>query len=171
MVQTVLGGAQGAADVGDVVDGVLNGLQRIGSIGLVSDVQVSNTKRPGVTVIDSDIQLVVAGRGVADLQGQATLASACSKSQITCAISSASCQVDLSVCLHGKAGQPVSNLLFSICCVIFLCQRLRGIPDSLGNLIGGIGSSSTLGAQFNCDCTLVSDGYINLSRICIAISR
>ena len=70
MVQTVLGGAQGAADVGNVVDGVLNGLQRIGSIGLVSDVQVSNTKRPGVTVIDSDIQLVVAGRGIADLQSQ-----------------------------------------------------------------------------------------------------
>ena len=39
MVQTVLSGAQSAADVGDIVDGVLDGVQRGAGADLVADVQ------------------------------------------------------------------------------------------------------------------------------------
>ncbi len=131
VVQTVLGGAQGAADVGNVVDGVLNGLQRIGSIGLVSDVQVSNTKRPGVTVIDSDIQLVVAGRGIADLQGQATLCQ-CLQQKVRSPVLSVplAARLIFPSAFMVKLASPFPTFFFSICCAIFLCQRLRGIPTA-----------------------------------------
>ena len=58
VVQTVLGGAQGAADVGHVVDGVLDGVQRSGGAVLTADIQTVNTNSGGVAVINGHIQLV-----------------------------------------------------------------------------------------------------------------
>ena len=68
MVQTVLGGAQGAADVGDIVDGVLDHVQRSSSPLLVTDIQLIDLQSGSVAIIDGNIQLIVAGRGIANLQ-------------------------------------------------------------------------------------------------------
>ena len=70
MLQTVLGGAQCAADVGDVVDGVLDGGDGRLRAGLGAQRQLVDAQRLGVHVLDGDLQLVEAVGGVADLEGQ-----------------------------------------------------------------------------------------------------
>ena len=71
MVQTVLGGAQGTADVGDIVDGLLDHVHSGLSTLLGGDVDAADAHGAGVHILDGDLQLVVAVGGVADLQGQA----------------------------------------------------------------------------------------------------
>ena len=80
MVQTVLGGAQGAADVGHVVDGVLDGVQRSGGAVLTADIQTVNTNSGGVAVINGHIQLVESIASVANLESQATTVDSSSSS-------------------------------------------------------------------------------------------
>ena len=70
MVQTVLGGAQGAADVGDIVDGTLDHVQSLGGAVLVGDLHVGEIQRGHMAVVDGDLQLVERLAGVADLEGQ-----------------------------------------------------------------------------------------------------
>lgn len=62
-------GHVGAADIGQVVDGVLDHVQGRGGALLGGAVQVGDADG-GVGVPDGHVQLVVAGAGVADLQGQ-----------------------------------------------------------------------------------------------------
>ena len=62
-------GHVGAADIGQVVDGVLDHIQGRGGALLGGAVQVGDADG-GVGVPDGHVQLVVAGAGVADLQGQ-----------------------------------------------------------------------------------------------------
>ena len=62
-------GHVGAADIGQVVDGVLDHVQGRGGTLLGGAVQVGDADG-GVGVPDGHVQLVVAGAGVADLQGQ-----------------------------------------------------------------------------------------------------
>ena len=56
MVQTVLGGTQGAADIRHIIDGVLNNIQSLGSTILIANVQGINFQRITMTVINRDIQ-------------------------------------------------------------------------------------------------------------------
>ena len=70
MVQTVLGGAQGAADVGHVVDGVLDGVQRSGGTFLIGNINSINADSCSMAVVNGNTQLVPAIAGVSNLQGQ-----------------------------------------------------------------------------------------------------
>ena len=44
VVQTVLGGAQGAADIRDIVDGALDLVQSSGSAGLIADLHIGEAQ-------------------------------------------------------------------------------------------------------------------------------
>ena len=70
MVQAVLGGAQGAADIGHDVDSLLDLIHgRLGA-GLGGDVDLVDAQGLGVGVRDVDLQLVEVVAGIADLEGQ-----------------------------------------------------------------------------------------------------
>ena len=70
MVQTVLGGAQGTADVGDIVDGALDPVQGLGGAVLIADLHIGEVQGGHVAVLDAHPQLVEVVGGIADLQGQ-----------------------------------------------------------------------------------------------------
>ena len=70
VVQTVLGGTQGAADVGDIVDGTLDHVQSLSGAVLVRDLHFGESQRIYVAVVDGDLQLIELLAGVADLEGQ-----------------------------------------------------------------------------------------------------
>ena len=70
MLQAVLGGAQGTADIRDVVDGGADGIHGGGSAFLGADVHFLDAQGVGVDVLDVDLHLVEVLGGIADLQGQ-----------------------------------------------------------------------------------------------------
>ena len=53
VVQTVLGGAQGAADVGDLVDRRLNRIECGGGALLCGDVECADANRISMTILDT----------------------------------------------------------------------------------------------------------------------